>query len=172
VEIADQVARWLIARLTGLPDLAEAVLTLPLLVLVTFIALVVLTRQVLPRLGDLVVDWLVPAASFLLTVLLLTVEFAATQPFRWAGATPPAALYGLGNGAVTFDDAIRGLSRVLVGPIWRISRVWKVLLFAAAVYGIYRWGLGYCDRNPSNGCTAPNEAWLASVRDAYDKLRG
>ena len=170
MQIADQVARWLIARLSWLPDPAEAVLTLPLLVLVTFIALVILTRQVLPRVGDLVVEWLVPAAGFVLTVLLLTVEFAATRPFRWAGAAPPAALYGLGNGAVTVDDAIRGLSRALVGPIWRVSRVWKVLLLAAAVYAIYRWGLGYCDRNPGNGCTPPGEAWLTSVRNAYDTI--
>jgi hypothetical protein len=172
METADRVAAWITAHLTWLPDAAEPVLGLPVLALATFVALLLLVRQVLPRLGALAFGWLVPALGYLLTVIWLTLEFAATRPFRWAGARPPAMLYGAGNSAVGFDGAVGGLCRATVRQIERFSRLWNVLLLAAAVYGVYRWGLGYCDRHPAAGCTGPVDAWLTSVGDAYDRLRG
>jgi hypothetical protein len=170
VETADQVAAWIVARLTWLPSTAEALATVPVLVVVTLVALIIAVRQITPRLGALAVGWLVPAIGFAVTVVLLTVEFAATQPFRWLNLHPPALLYGFGNGAVGVDGSIRDSCYSIVRQIGRLRRAWGWLLLTAAIYAVYRWGAHYCDRHPSSGCTPPIDAWLTSVRAFVDQL--
>jgi hypothetical protein len=172
MEIADDVAAWIAGWLTWLPDTAEALVRLPVLFLVTLLALIAGVRYVLPRLGVLVVGGLVPAVGFAVSIVLLSVEFAATQPFRWLDARPPALLYGYGNGAVGFGQTLQAFCRAVNRQIERLGRVWGVVLLAAAVYAVHRWDVGFCDRNPAAGCVAPFDGWLAAVRALDRQLRG
>jgi len=170
VQTADQVAAWILARLTWLPPTGEELAAVPVLVAVTLVALVIAVRQLIPRIGAFAVGWLVPAVGFAVTVVLLTVEFAVVQPFRRLHRRPPALLYGYGNGAVGFEGVVRDTCDAIVRQIDRLHRAWGWLLLVAAIYAVIRWGALYCDRQPSGGCVSPVDAWLASVRRFADQL--
>lgn len=169
--VADQVAAWVAARLTWLPDRPERLLLVPLLVLLTYWALRIVVQIVLSRVLETLAVQVIPAVVHLGAVLMLAVEFLAAQVFRLVRLRPAGAVYWFGDVVVRADGRLSALSRSGFATATRLRRFPRFLLAVAAGYLIYRWGLEFCDRAASSPCVSPTEGWWAEAGSVFDFLR-
>ena len=167
---ADTAGAWIAARLTWLPDTGERLLTVPLLVLLTYWALRILVGLVLRLLLERLVYRVIPGIVHVGAVSLLAVEFLATQVSRLVRARPAGALYGFGNGVVRTDGRLSALSRSTVDTVGRLRAVPRILLAVLAVYLAYRWGQGFCSRSTASPCVSPTVVWWTEVGSIFSFL--
>lgn len=161
--VADQVAAWVAAQLTWLPDRAERVVVVPALALLTYWALRIVLDVVLPRVLATFAYRIIPAAVHVAAAVMLAVEFLTTQLFRLVRVRPAVLVYGFGDAVVRTDGRLSAASRSSAATAWRLRNIPRPVLAIAAGYLVYRWGIDVCQRATSSPCVSPTGLWWSEV---------
>jgi hypothetical protein len=171
VTAADEVAAWVAARMTWLPEAVQRLLVVPLLGLLTYGTLRILLGAVLPRLLGAVAFRVVPLAVHVGAASMLAAEFLAAQVFRLVRLRPAGLLYGFGDAVVRADGRLAAVSRSAAGAADRLRRTPRILVAVAAAYLVYRWGLHFCARAATSSCESPTVRWWSEATSLLPFLR-
>lgn len=114
----------------------------------------IVTRRVLPWIGDRLVPLVLLIGANLIGFILLLMQGALVAPWRMARAQPPSAIFGMGDAVVVGmlrTQQLRLSGRLRVRWLSYPAR-WSRLLAIAATWW---WSRTYCARQDAEGCVDP-----------------
>lgn len=157
-----ELSRWLLSWLDA--DW-QAVLAVPLLVVLLVLALTALVR-LLPAI-DRVLAPVGAGLALLLGLVMLLPEYLCTVALRRRGRPPPGIFYTYGDGVEGLVHLGERVSRAGLAGFARGDGTRKLLILVALVLILAAGNANGCAPPPSSRCDPPLTAWWSQTRTLF-----